>query len=111
MEYKLPDAIKGDTFNGVQFTLKLNAMPIDLTGAEITMQVKTAAMKKPSLELKTMDNSLEILDAVNGVFRIPPFIVALNADNYIYDIQFKFSSNVIKTYISGTWKILQDVTF
>lgn len=109
--YDIQDQILNDTFNGVIFTFEDGGgTGIDLTGASIycdfRYRSKTGEIVK-SLETGT---GITINDAVNGVMQIDPFIIDWCVDTYWYDIQIDFPSGVIKTYVGGTMKVLQDVT-
>jgi len=109
MTYTIPDHIKGDTFNGVEFEMKLNGVVIDLTDCVILIQFKVNTYAKPVLIL-TNGSGLEINDPTNGKFKILPQIVDIEAARYIYDVQFTFITGVIKTYLSGSWSIINDIT-
>ena len=109
--YNFPDHIKGDTFNGVEFTLEVNSLPVDLTNASIKMYLKTQSKACDVVAKFTTDNGkLTITDAVNGVFQFDNQIININAGTYDYDIEITLNNGTIKTYIKGTWKILQDIT-
>ena len=113
-KYNFKNIIKGDTFKGSQFTVTNNtlAVPVNLTGASIKMQLKKQGSTTSTalLELSTANGLINITDAVNGVFEINPFIMNIPAGSYNYDMQFIFSGNVIQTYIYGTWTVTEDVT-
>lgn len=131
--YNFSDIKRGDTFNGLQMTLTDGATPtpnpIDLTGFSVRIMFRTALAVPPAITL-LMDNTipnpddltngiyrvLSIPDAVGGVLQIGNFVVnPLNFNitkeftSYIFDIEFNDGVN-IKTWISGVWKIITDVT-
>jgi len=60
-----------------------------------------------TLEIGT---GITVTDATAGEFKIDAFNVELSVGEYYYDIQFTNSSDVVKTYIAGTFNVLQDVT-
>lgn len=107
--YTLANVLKGDTFNGVQFTVTINTVAKDLTSTIITCdfryQKKTGAVSK-SLSL---GSGITITDAVNGVFQIDPFDADMQVGVHYYDIQF-VDGAITKTYIEGTITVNQDVT-
>ena len=109
----LDDQYKGDTYDGVQFTL-LNtedSSPIDLTGVIMKTQFRYVS-KKGSIEKEiTTGDGITILDAVNGIFKIDSFTIDWAPAAYYYDIEMTFSSGIIRTYIEGTIKVAQDVTY
>lgn len=109
--YDIPDTKKGDTFIGVQFTLQVNAVLVDLTGASIRMHLKVDKNEgtPATLMLQTGDG-ITITDAVNGEFQVDPQIIDCPANCYYYDIEIEFPDDTVKTYIEGEWTITQDIT-
>lgn len=107
--YNYPDTLFGDTFEGVQFTVTVNASPLDLTGATIKTEFRdlfSGALVK-TLEIGT---GITVTDAVNGVFQVDAFIVDIPVGNHKHDVQITLADSRVKTYITGSWEILQDVT-
>lgn len=107
--YNFPNHKKGDTFNGIQFTVNVNALPSDLTGCEIRMQLRNKNCVSV-FEFSTINGRITITDAVNGVFQINALIIDVPVDTYNYDIQITYPPNTVKTYIEGTWKIVKEYT-
>jgi hypothetical protein len=112
-QYTMPSHHKGDTFEALQFTLleTVGGAPIDLTG--VTIECIFRKGNKQGLPVKSIDTTsgITITDAVNGVFNFDAFILDWDAGLYYYDIEFTFTDGTIKTYIEGTIKINQDVTY
>jgi hypothetical protein len=101
---------KGDTFEAVDFELKINDGEVNLTDTIIRMQVRKSYGDAIVLNFTSVDDEgITITDAVNGLFKINQQIIDVPAYNYIYDIQFNFDGE-IKTYISGNFVITNDVT-
>ena len=101
---QIDNQYRGDTYDGVQFTL-LNTednSPIDLTGVNVKIQFRYNS--------KIGGVQKEITDAVNGVFSINPFLIDWAPDTYYFDVQMTFTNGVVRTYIQGTIKVIQDVT-
>jgi hypothetical protein len=110
--YNFPNHCKGDTFQGVEFTLNRNAAPIDLTGASLRMMLRLdKTVSPPALTLSSPSGGLTITDAVNGVFTVDKQIISIDAGDYFYDIELTESNGDINTYIAGKWVILQDTTY
>ena len=107
--YDLPDVLMGDTFNGVQFTVTINAVPKDLTATAITADFKYQKKTGPVSLSLALGSGITIVDAINGVFQIDAYIAAMKVGIHYYDIQF-VDGAVVKTYIEGTQKVHQDVT-
>ena len=102
--------IKGDTFEAVNFEIKIDNVVVDLTDTIIRMQLRKEYGGVVALSLTSVANAgITITDAVNGLFKINEQVINTDAYNYIYDIQFDFDG-VIKTYISGNFLIKNDVT-
>lgn len=110
--YNFNDHKKGDTFPGVTFTVTVNASPLNLTNATIKMAVKTSKTAgTTAVKLFTStSNNFTILDATEGIFKFNSQIISIPAGTYFYDIQIVLADGTVKTYIEGTWKILQDIT-
>jgi hypothetical protein len=106
-----PAQYAGDTAPWQQFSLKLGGTPIDLTGATVSMQVRKRGNLPPIIDLSSSGGTgILITDAAGGVFRIGGF---LNPNTNIvarYDIQVTFPSGDIRTFLSGSYEIHQQVT-
>lgn len=75
------------------------------------MQVKANPEDSKSyLSLNTIDGGITITDGVNGKFKVDPTLVDIPSDVYFYDIQVVFPTSVVKTYIRGSFTVIQDVT-
>lgn len=108
--YNFPDHIKGDTFSGVQFEVLVNAVALDLTDADITMQIRENYSSANKIEYSTANAKLEITDAVAGKFTFKEQIVDVAPKKYVYDIQILLPNGKKHTYIKGVWVITCDVT-
>lgn len=104
--------IKGDTFDEVNFELKINDAIVNLTGATIRMQLRTNVNDvTPALSLTSVANAGITINAPTlGQFKINQQIIDIAIGNYLYDIQITYSSGVVKTYIKGTFTITQEIT-
>ena len=103
--------IKGDTFDEVPFEILLNTVPIDLTGAVIRMQLRSECGGLVALSLTSVASAgITITNAVNGLFKINKQIIDIAAGNYSYDLEIRFADNTVKTWLSGAFLILCDIT-
>lgn len=103
--------IKGDTFDEVAFSIQINSVPVDLTGAVIKMQLKKDNSPTAVLSLTSVGSAgITITSPTGGLFKINSQIIDIEAYNYLYDIQFTLASGVVKTYVSGNFIIQKDVT-
>jgi hypothetical protein len=114
--YNFNDLIRGNTAKKVTFVLTTgtapNEVPIDLTGANIRMMLKKSPDdNQPAIEY---DNDtvggIVVPNPTNGTFEFTEKIVDIEPFTYCYDIQIMFNDGTVETWISGTWKIIQDVT-
>lgn len=108
--YNFPDHTNGDTFKGVEFEILVNSSPLDLTGSNITMQIRESYSSPSKIEFTTINSELEITDATNGKFKFKEQIVKVVPRKYVYDIQIVLSNGNKFTYIKGYWIIHPDVT-
>lgn len=108
MNYRMPDAISGDTFDGVRWTVLVNGSPLDLTSALITMNIKVH--KKITVFSTAIDNAkLQIVNPpTSGIFELPRQIITLSPGNYSYETIFYLSGGLVKTYLSGNWLITEN---
>jgi hypothetical protein len=104
--------IKGDTFDEVAFSIKINNVALDLTGAIIKMQLKKISDLTISLLSLTSVAAagITITNATGGLFKINQQIIDIEVFNYAYDIQLTLASGVVKTYVSGTFSITKEIT-
>tara|TARA_R110000796_G_scaffold76986_1_gene171886 strand:+ start:56 stop:412 length:357 start_codon:yes stop_codon:yes gene_type:complete len=110
---KIKDQYKGDTYDGVQFTIlnTLDNSPINLTGVSIRSQFRFGSKTGGIQKEITNGNGITIVDPINGVFSIDSFIIDWAADFYYYDIEMTFPNGIVRTYIQGNIKVIQDVTY
>jgi hypothetical protein len=102
-------AIRGDTYKGVQFTVYANAAPMNLSAAAIRMYIRKASKQGTITKKLAVGTGINITNGAGGQFQIDAFLVDFDAGMYYYDIEFTISS-VISTYIEGKFEVLQDVT-
>lgn len=103
--------ITGDTANEIQFTVTVDGVALDLTGAVITLQVRQNRDAAPVISLTSVASAgITIVTPASGIFKINKQIFSAAPGNYLYDIQFVLASGDIKTYVSGTWSMIGDIT-
>jgi hypothetical protein len=102
-------AFRGDTWNGVQFTINVNGSPKDLTLTTIKMSIRDKNRKIIKTVSSALSSGITITDDEGGTFIINPFIADFEAGSYNYDIQFT-TATVVKTYVQGTFTVKQDIT-
>jgi hypothetical protein len=103
--------LKGDTFDKVDFSIKINNVILDLTGAIIKMQLKKTADSLASLSFTSVASAgITITNPTGGLFKINEQIIDIEVFNYSYDIQLTLANGVVKTYVSGTFNITKEIT-
>lgn len=105
--YTFPDHIKGDTFPGVGFFVKVNNVAVLI--ASVKMELKIAYNMPAALTLEN-GNGITISDITDGTFTVDAQIIDIPAFTYLYDIEITTQSGEVHTYISGTWTIQPEVT-
>jgi hypothetical protein len=96
--YNFPIHESGDTFNGVQFELKVNSAAKDLTDAKITMKIA-------GKEFTSTAGNFVISDSLNGKFNFKKQMVKLPDGYHLYKISIECKEGDIKTYVTGYWLI------
>ena len=111
-KYNLPDSYKGDTFESIQFTITVNSVALDLTGATIACKFRKDSKQGVLTKSITSSSGITIsAPATGGIFVIDAFDLDWAAGVYYYDIEITDAASVITTYVYGTITIKQDVTY
>ena len=121
-KYNFPTVKKGDTFDGLVFTVSVNGTRLPLTGASIAIDLRVTpkgeSVKRFSTD--TDEGGITILTAGttptvdtggDGQFMLDKQIIDVLANTYKYDIEIILANTTVKTYVGGTWIISQDVTY
>ena len=109
--YNIRDQYKGDTFQGVQFTISNQDGAIDLTGVDIRTKFRRKTETGQVVKTITDGDGITLTDAANGIITFDAFDINWIADIYHYDIEITFTNDVIRTYVKGTLLLIQDTTF
>lgn len=111
MTYNIPPHRRGDTWDGINsITINVNGVPINLTDAIVKMEFRQGLDAPVALTLSTTDESIIVTNAAQGIISIPPKKIEIPFKKYLYDLQVTYSTGVVKTYMSGTWEIIADIT-
>lgn len=110
--YKIKDHYKGDTFDGVEFTILdgMDNSPINITNSAIKIQFRKSSNTGNLVKEINIGSGITVVNAVGGVFRINSFLLNWDSGIHYYDVQITFPNNVVKTYIKGEILIIQDTT-
>ena len=87
---------EGTSFKGQQFTVEVNEVAEDLTGAKIEF-----IYGSDNVFLTTVDNSVVINDGPAGIFSIPEQVLSLRQGSYNYDCKFTFPTGRVKIWMIG----------
>lgn len=109
MKYNFPAHIKGDTWSLKTFTVTINDVAKDLTGATIQMKVRDC--KGVELLSLSVGSGLTLSAPTSGKFQIDEQVLNIAAGSHTYDIQITDAAGVVKTWISGKLIIKQDTTY
>ena len=111
MIYRIPPHRRGDTWDGINsITITVNGTPVNLTGAQVKMEFRQSIDSPVVLTLSTQDGSIVIMNAAGGIIQIPPQKIEIPFTTYLYDLQVTYPNGTVKTYMSGTWEIVPDIT-
>ena len=103
------EVYNNDTYNGCEFEVIVNDVPLDLTGASIRMQVRKTRSQAPVISIE-LASGLTIVNAIAGEFQIDKQVFSAPPTTYIYDIEITLADGTIKSYIKGNFKVSGDVT-
>jgi hypothetical protein len=110
--YDFKPQIRGNTFDGIEFTMEKDGTPIDLTGVDIKMELRITENDPKPIRTLNIGDEIEVISPTAGTFRIKDnWVVNIQADVYLYDIKFFFSTTKIKTYIKGTFTVTKNITY
>ena len=111
-EYTIPACVTGDTFPSlVVDSITVSGVAPANTLASVRMDIRTTpTASTASKALTSAGGDITIDSAANWGFTVEPFAIALTARTYYYDIETTDSSGTVRTYLTGTWKVVQDVT-
>ncbi len=106
----LNDFYRGDTVP-ILIKIKINGVEEDITGSTLTITMKK---KKSDADPGVLQKEAVILNQVTNtgeaLFTLGPSDTDIDAREYYYDIQWENASSAIRTIISGTITVLQDIT-
>tara|TARA_R110000803_G_scaffold76454_1_gene141053 strand:+ start:5037 stop:5393 length:357 start_codon:yes stop_codon:yes gene_type:complete len=109
----LNDRIKNDTFSSVQFTIQDgDAVAIDLTGVAIAIKFRYRCKTGSVVKTLAVASGITLTTPLSGIFTIDEFTpITFEVGTYYYDAEITFTDGTIKTYVWGTFDVLQDVTY
>lgn len=101
------DHLRGDTWLGYpSISVQLNGEPLDLSGANILMQMR----RSPSASEVAKEFTVTMVDELAGAFRVEPTIMDCPPSTYFADIELTLADGRVLTVISLIFNILPDVS-
>lgn len=91
--------IAGDTIEEIAFTITVNAVALDLTGADIVVSSQPAGINL------AVGAGLTVTNAAAGQFKINSQILSTKAGTYNYFVKFFLSDGSVQTYLTGLWTV------
>ena len=102
---------KGDTYNGAVYTVTVNGAAPASALARVRRQFRKSYPGPVVLEWDTAaKGGMAIVDAAGGVYEANSQIIDIPAGAYVYDDEITFANSTVKTYVSGTMTVAQDIT-
>ena len=98
---------KGDSWQQT-FTLTLDSTPINLSTADVKIQI-VSGCSDTVLATLTEGDGITVGGASNNSIIINK-VISLDAGEYKYDLQVTFSSGIVKTYLWGEFSVTDDIT-
>lgn len=99
---------KNDTLS-LNFEMKVNDVPLDLTGSTIRLQVRPSAGSNTLTLSLTAGNGINITGTDSNIVTINK-LITIAAGDYVYDLEIQFANGEVKTYVQGAFKVTEDIT-
>jgi hypothetical protein len=112
MTYNFPDQISGDTWDGISsITILENGSAVDLTDCDVFLQFRTSKnLASPVfLEMSNYNNKVGVVSPLLGLISISEQELNIPEGEYVYDLQINFPNGDVKTYLTGSIKILPQI--
>lgn len=109
--YSIPAHVSGDTWGGIpSIVITINGSPPTNNVVSAKIQFRKSAGSSVVLTLSSDEADITIVDAVNWELRVEKKVVTLCAGTYLFDLQTIDADGDIKTFLKGSWEILEDIT-
>jgi hypothetical protein len=100
------------TYKGAQFTITVNGVALNLTGAHLLCEFKTLANpSSPAILTWTDSAGMTITSPTNGIFTFNPQIIDIPGGSYLYDVKITLASGEVDVYVTGTLIVTEIVSY
>ncbi len=103
--------IKGDTWDGAEFTVtdKATGSPINLTGCSIALTVRASAESPTVVHSMAIGTGLVLTAPTLGKWAISPnYLWPMPAGSYVFAVRITLSDGRVKTWLKGSITLLVD---
>lgn len=97
----------GESFDGLRFEVEIDGDK-DITDWDIQIQFKRGTKNGTIGKTCTVGNGITKTDAVNGVFSLDAFVIALDIATWNWVVIFK-KDDYVKKWITGTLPVIDDM--
>lgn len=98
---------RGDTWDRVYTLQDSDGNPVSLVGATVLVQVRRRPGSTVEISLDTVP-AISITGAGNNQILVF-YTVDIAAGDYQWDLQVTYSSGKVRTYLSGSFKVVDDI--
>lgn len=111
MVYNIPAHKSGDTWKGISgITIYRNGSALNLTNADVKMQVRFQIDAPVVVEFSTQNNTIQVFSPLSGIIVIPEQVIDIPPAKYQYDLKVTLPSGEVKTFLEGVWEITSHIT-
>lgn len=97
--------LKNDTLP-ISFAITHNQEPVDLSTADVKMQVRQSATSATVLLAFTEADGITV---TNNIIKLNKK-VTISAGNYVYDLEITYTNGEVRTYLYGDFIVTEDIT-
>jgi hypothetical protein len=99
---------RNDTLT-LNFEMKVNDVPLDLSGATVRMQIRPSYGSN-TLTLSIAEGTgITVTGDDDNIVSISK-LITITAGEYVYDLEIQYASGEVKTYVQGAFSVHEDVT-
>ena len=105
---------QGATLNRAFFLKDSAKQPLDLSGYTARMHVREFRNSANIIEILTTENDQIVLDELDGrvdILLTPSETEALEAKNYVYDLELESSEGDVTKIVSGKLTVRSEITY